>query len=319
MEDNIEKAIELYSGNKPLGLFVEKIDYNVRKMNEVFKDIEYLFKTDGVGNFEKLPEKAESRAKFAKLFKELNDYLEVAKVQDFRWDKKEYLVEVEEGDEKPEPVISVIEESDYVALLQRYSELKPNPTPPSGNEAKEEDIVYDLEGYLTEVHTGMIDSDYMQSKFEKYLKALYNGKKETIEKALEELHKTFAILSQEEQKFANILINDIQRGDVIVEENKSLRDYINEYQFKSQDDRVHRFSMALGLDEKMLRDIMDLKLNESNINEFNRFDNLKNTVDKKQAKDFLEKREGNKLSPPKVNVKLNNVLRKFILSGGFDI
>ena len=77
--------------------------------------------------------------------------------------------------------------------------------------------------------------------------------------------------------------------------------------------------MALGLDEKMLRDIMDLNLNESNINEFNRFDNLKNTVDKKKAKDFLEKREGNKLSPPKVNVKLNNVLRKFILSGGFDI
>ncbi len=116
------------------------------------------------------------------------------------------------------------------------------------------------------------------------------------------------------------------------------------YQFKSQDDRVHRFSMALGLDEKMLRDIMDLNLNESNINEFNRFDNLKNTVDKKQAKDFLEKREGNnrfdnlkntvdkkqakdflekregnKLSPPKVNIKLNNVLREFILSGGFDI
>ena len=319
MEENIEKAIELYSGNKPLGLFVEKIDYNVRKMNEVFKDIEYLFKTDGVGNFEKLPEKAESRAKFAKLFKELNDYLEVAKVQDFRWDKKEYLVEVEEGDEKPEPVISVIEESDYVALLQRYSELKPNPTPPSGNEAKEEDIVYDLEGYLTEVHTGMIDSDYMQSKFEKYLKALYNGKKETIEQALEELHKTFAILSQEEQKFANILINDIQRGDVIVEENKSLRDYINEYQFKSQDDRVHRFSMALGLDEKMLRDIMDLNLNESNINEFNRFDNLIKTVDKELAKKYLEEKEEKKLKPREVNIKKSQIIRKFILSGGFDI
>ena len=119
------------------------------------------------------------------------------------------------------------------------------------------------------------------------------------------------------------------KGDVIFpqkEEQIKISEYflrldnlISLHQFKSQDDRVHRFSMALGLDEKMLRNIMDLNLNESNINEFNRFDNLKNTVDKKQAKDFLEKREGNKLSPPKVNVKLNNVLREFILSGGFDI
>lgn len=37
-------------------------------------------------------------------------------------------------------------------------------------------------------------------------------------------HKTFATLSQEEQKYANIFLHDIQRGDVEVTVGKSLRD-----------------------------------------------------------------------------------------------
>ena len=31
------------------------------------------------------------------------------------------------------------------------------------------DVPYDIDGYLTEINTGKIDADYMNSKFEKYL------------------------------------------------------------------------------------------------------------------------------------------------------
>ena len=64
---------------------------------------------------------------------------------------------------------------------------------------------------------------------------------------------------------------------------------------------------------------MSLQLNSSNINEFGRYDDLKKTVDKAKAKAYFEKVEGTRIIPPKVNVKVDNLLRDFILNGGFEI
>ena len=69
----------------------------------------------------------------------------------------------------------------------------------------------------------------------------------------------------------------------------------------------------------MLREAVSLKLNESNLNEFGRFDKIVETVDKTKAKLFFENKEGIKLLPPKVNIKINKYLKEFILQGGFDI
>lgn len=142
---------------------------------------------------------------------------------------------------------------------------------------------------------------------------------EAIEQAEAELHKTFAMLSQEEQKYADIFLHDIQRGEVQVEVGKTLRDYIAEYQSKAKDDQIHKIVTAVGVNENMLRDIMSLKLNTNNINEFGRFDELKKTVDKGKAKQYFEALEGKKLIPSKVNIKIDNLLRNFILSDGVDI
>ena len=94
-------------------------------------------------------------------------------------------------------------------------------------------------------------------------------------------------MTQEEQKYANIFLHDIERGDVIVEDGKTLRDYITEYQYRAKDDQIHRFSSVFGLDEEKLRNMMSLNLTESTINEFGRFDELKKSVDKNKAKIFL--------------------------------
>ena len=77
--------------------------------------------------------------------------------------------------------------------------------------------------------------------------------------------------------------------------------------------------MALGLNEALLREAVALKLNESNLNEFGRFDKVVETVDKTKAKLFFEKKEGIKLLPPKVNIRINKYLKEFILQGGFDV
>ena len=209
-----------------------------------------------------------------------------------------------------------IDEKTYLILVLRYKELTGG-----GSTLGGDDVPYDLDGYITEIDTGLIDSEYMNSRFDKYIKLL-NGNgasREDIEKAETELHKTFAMLTQEEQKYANIFLHDIQRGDVEITSGKTLRDYINEYLLKAKNDQIHHVSVHLGVDEDKLRAIMSLKLVESNLNEFGRYDELRQTVDKKKAKDYFEKIEGIKIIPPKVMMKADILLREFILSGGFDI
>lgn len=311
MERNINAAVKLYSGDRPLGLFVQHLIYNLKQMNELFESITDLFADSGIENFEKLPDDTSACRKFAKDFNEFNSYLEAAKIQGFKWNVLSYV------DEETGEVIDVtIDENTYLILVLRYKELTGG-----GGGTGGDDVPYDLAGYITEIDTGLIDADYMNSKFDKYIKLLSveGTTKEAIEQAETELHKTFATLSQEEQKYANIFLHDIQRGDVKVAEGKSLRDYINEYLSKARNDQIHRISVAIGVDENMLRNVMGLKLNENNLNEFGRYDELKKTVDKAKAKEYFEKVEGTKIIPPKVNVKVDKLLRDFIINGGYEI
>ena len=133
------------------------------------------------------------------------------------------------------------------------------------------------------------------------------------------MHKTFATLTQDEQKYANIFLHDIQTGDVEAETGKTLRDYINEYMQKAKNDQIHKLADALGLDEKMLRDMMALRVDDATINEYGRLDSLSATVDKSKAKSYFEAIEGEKIPMFKVNMKVNTLLRSFIISGGHDI
>lgn len=311
MERNINAAVKLYSGDKPLGLFVQHLAENLKMMNELYEDISELFSNAGIENFEKLPSDVSVCRKFAKDFKELNSYLEAAKIQGFKWEVTSYT-----DDNTGEIIEMAFDEKTYLVLVLRYKELSGG-----GGGGTGDDVPYDLVGYITEIDTGLIDADYMNSRFEKYLKLLNleGASAEAVEQAETELHKTFATLSQEEQKYANIFLHDIQRGDVAITEGKTLRDYITEYLSKAKDDQIHRVAVALGVDEVKLRTIMSLRLNSTNINEFGRYDDLKKTVNKAKAKEYFEKIEGTKIIPPKVNVKVDNLLREFILGGGFEI
>ena len=311
MERNVNDAVKLYSGDRPLGLFVQHLAENLKQMNELFENISELFSNAGIENFEKLPDDIAVCRKFAKDFKEFNGYLEAAEIQGFRWDAPSYT------DEDTDEVVDVaFDENIYLVLVLRYKELSSGETGMGSD-----DVPYDLVGYITEIDTGRIDSDYMNSRFDKYIKLLSieGTTKEALEQAETELHKTFAMLSQEEQKYANIFLHDIQRGDVKVAEGKTLRDYINEYLSKAKNDQIHRVSVALDVDEDMLRNMMSLNLNESNLNEFGRFAELSNTVDKAKAKEYFEKVENTRIMPFKVKMKADNLLRNFILNGGYEI
>ena len=310
MQRNIDEAFKLYSGDKPLGLFADKLEYNLRKMNDLFDDTEAIFRSAGIDNFEKLPVDHTERGQFAKLFKRFNNYLEAARIQGFTWDKLSYEMKIN-GDK-----ITIdlhLDETTYLILALRYKELFSNGGVGSGSD----DVPYEIDSYLTEINTGFIDVNYMNSRFKKYLKALQDGAETAA--VLDELHKSFATLTQEEQKYANIFLHDVQNGDVIVDEGKTLRDYITEYMTRAKNDQIHCFATAIGVDETMLRDFMQLNVTEANVNEFGRFDKLKATVDRATVKAFLETFEGVAIKPFQINMKVDQVLRRFIFEGGFDV
>lgn len=314
MDENIKAAVKLYSGDKPLGLFVQRLDENLKQVNTLFSRISRLFSAAGIENFQKLPEETSERNQFVKLFNEFNRFLEASRVQGFSWKQNRYELPDEETG-KCFVVEVQVNEHTYNTLVTRYKELLPEPGTPG------DDVPYDLLGYITTIDTGKIDADYMNSRFVKYIRlARQTGvSEESRQEAREELHKTFASLTQEEQKVANILLHDMQRDDFVYEEGKTFRDYISAYLFKRDNEYIHELVSALGLDETLLRNLMGLHPSEKTINQYGRYDALVKTVNKEKARIYFESAEGQKIIPPKLALKVDNLLRAFILQGGFDI
>ena len=204
----------------------------------------------------------------------------------------------------------------FIILALRYKELF---TGSSGNTL--DNVPFEIAGYLTQIDTGVIDADFMNSRFDKFLKMLRQDgvDKDQLQLTLDDLHKSFASLTQEEQKYANIFLHDVQSGNATLESSKTFREYITEYQFKAKNAEINHISQAFGLDEVKLRNLMISGISEYNINEYGRFDDLKNTIDKTKTMEYFEKLEGAKIPAFKINIKVHNLLQKFIINGGFEI
>ena len=57
-----------------------------------------------------------------------------------------------------------------------------------------------------------------------------NGNQLEKEKALKELHNSFALLSNKEQKYAKLFLHALENGEVKLEDGKTFKDYITEYE-----------------------------------------------------------------------------------------
>ncbi len=306
MRRNVENAFNLYSGDKPQGLFANKLKENLDAMAFAFSRIVDVFEAEGIEGFVVLPKSLAARAQFAKLYRELSVHLKAAKIQGFTWEQLDY------GAYGLDTQITLpFDQRIYAILAQRYDDLSHGGSGVSG-----EDIPYDIDPYLTEVDTGRIDTDYMNSRFEKWLKAIDEG--EDAQRALEELHRSFAMLSQEDQRYAEMFLTDVQSGEVSVESGRTFREYIEEYRERTRSDRVSKFAAAFGLDVDLLREMLAQRVTEANINEFGRLDALKASADKEQARAFFEQQEGASVPAFRVSARLDQAIRSFVLNGEFE-
>ena len=161
----------------------------------------------------------------------------------------------------------------------------------------------------------------MNSRFEKWKKQLQdpNVDPKDLETTLEALHKSFAFLSQEDQKFANIFLHDVQTGDAELIPGMTFRDYIVSYKKHAKQEQIRKVVYYLGVSEKLLTDLMDAHVNRDKLNEYGRFDALKATVSAQKAQEYFSRIDGRKLPPFLVNNRVDKLLTDFILSGRCDI
>lgn len=321
MERNIEDAFALYAHGKPQGIFVTKLGHNIESMNLCYREIAYMFERAGIEDFASLPAEDSVRARFAREWRNLNAFLDAAKMQGFTWNKKRYKWTTEDG--KFHYATIAFDEATYYTLAQRYQELH-NGTGTGTGTGPTEDVPYEIEPYLVEIDTGLIDSAYMNSRFQKYLESFYNNDEaEVLDAVRKELHSSFAHLSAEDQKYANIFLNDIQQGRINRDEidpEKSLSDYIGDYRSAAKNDQIHRFAEAIGVNEDKLRHIIGLHLPDNTLNQGGHYSELVATLDKSKARTFLETLNGGStVLPFQVSAKADRLLRDFIARGGFDI
>ena len=300
MESNLKDAIELYSGNKAYEVYVDKLPEIIDFMNLKYASIKNIFESEGINDFSRLPKDKNAILMFASDFHAIYEKMYSAKIQDFSWEDSRLTFTKEI----------------YDVLLARYGEIERELSGSDSNVNLPFNLVQSI--HSTKLKT--IDSNYLDSKFKKYLLLLNieGTTQKEIDDALDELHRLFLTLSPEKQKVANDIIFEIKTGSLELDETKTLGDYINERLSSTRDTYINKLANSLGLNIDKLKKIMDSSRNESNMNEFGLFDDVRNTLDRDKAKKYYEDITGEKVSKFAIANKMDKLLATFILKDGFD-
>ena len=217
-----------------------------------------------------------------------------------------------DDDERQVTRTVAIDERTYRIMVQRYKELF------SAGGSADTSVPYDLAGHTIENDTERIDADYMELRFTKWLRALNSGDP-NLGAIANELHRSFAALSQEDQRHAQTLIHDIEYGRAVVEEGQTLRDCINAYAKRTENAQVAQVVDGFGVDRSALEELLRLRLTENNLNEFGRFDELATTIDASRAIQFLSEHGSSYASVFRAKMRVRTLLKDFVLEGGFDL
>lgn len=309
MEYNINEAVKEYSGNQPYMMFVDKLPQNIKNMNRLFDEIKDIFRINKIENFQTIPKEESSQKKFVACFNELYTCLNAAITQGFTWDKKTYY------DKEQGTYIDVdITEEEFKILLLRYNEIPPEGSGESGS------VLIDFNYNIVEQNS-KIDYDFMNANFDKFMKALLdeNASPDDIETLRSSLHKNFASLPADRQVIAEMIINDLENGDLKIVSEWDFNEYINAYSISKLDQQIDALVEFTGVNKEKIKELLSYKLTENNLNEYGRFDALKSSADVELLMQNLSAFKNKNVPKFKAILYLNKVLRKFILDEPFDI
>ena len=272
-----------------------------------------LFDKCGIENFTTTPDTEGDCAQFAKLFKQLSDKIESAQVQGFTWKQSKY------GPENglDETIEVAFDHDTYLVLAMRYREMFEG----GGGLGSGGEVPFEIDTHLTSIDTGFIDAQYMESRFTKWMMSLEQENVSEAEKQelLDDLHATFSMLRREDQVLAEVLIHDIQGGDMQLEPGMTFRDCLNQYRQRTEDGRIDSLVKAFGIDKNMLVELVREATGVSDPNTYGKLDALRETIDVDKAKRYFEEVTGAKWKTRHVRMRADTLITYFIVHGDFDL
>lgn len=302
MKENIEKAFKLYGDSNIKGLFVDKIKDNLQNLNKAFDEICSVFSNAGISDFSSLPSDDESIAKFAKAMKMLERYKNSAELQGFRLD------DVKNGVYECQNVEVRLNNEIYAKLIARYNDIVKMQSSRSGDKE-----IFEIDPHLSEGAIIKIDIDYINTHFKKLLKALSDGDIVDIENIKNDIHRSFGILSEEDQEFARTILADIENGKLKASE-LSFGDLLISYKNKNKDEHIKSVCENLGIDENSVKKLINERRDENNLNQNNDFENIIDKMDLDKAGAFLKECGKYIVSLRDVKSKAKNMVKNLILS-----
>lgn len=302
MQKNLEDALRLYCEGDTSGVVVASLDENIDAMNSIFAEIDRIFKTAKIEDFVCLPKDDSACQKFKKEFGQMKIRLNSAKLQGFAW-CNEYGAKL------------VFNEKTYKILEMRYQDL----THRSGTRGGVPGTGYNLPTILSEMAMDKIDSDYLESHFKIFVPTIIsNISEDEKDIAVENFKKELASLPSIQQHYAYQIIEDIKNGILVVEDSKTLAEYIQEYMAVDSSERIRKMANVFGLDSAAFEKIVTTSTNEKELNEHDRFNALLKTVDNEKANKFFLERDGVDLKGLKLKSQVNKELKEFILGKSED-
>lgn len=139
-----------------------------------------------------------------------------------------------------------------------------------------------------------------------------------VDAALKELHRSFSMLSQEEQRYAERFIHAVESGQAKLVPGKTFRDYITDYMKADEHARINRVVRRLGCYYALLKELLDRHATPSNIDDRGTFTELKKSVNKSKAEKFFRLVFKDDYVPLRLPIYSEDYLRDFIFSGGKD-
>ena len=103
-----------------------------------------------------------------------------------------------------------------------------------------------------------------------------------------------------------MFLHDVQSGDIKLDPNLTLSDYITTYKQKDANDKVLKVIKGLGLDGDLLRALLARKYTSENL-DLGRLNDLKETVDREKAKVYFNEERIFYL-----NIRIDEFLRELI-------
>ena len=317
MQDNLKEALRLYCEGDISGVIVKNIEENIEEIKSVYPTILKIFKDNNIDNFCRLPDKDADCQKFKKEFLYLKTLMNSIKLQGFKWNADcNTCIKSDDCPDKDDKEKCIYKlpytEDTYKVLEMRFADLAHR----NGGGNASSGFGFDLASIKSEMAMEKVDVDYLESHFRKVIPIIISNDISETEKddVIKKFEKELPKLSEIHQKYAREIISDIRQGTLIVEDEKTLMQYICEYIERDLDKTISDEAGLFGLNKQLLKEIYRTSSNERELNEHNRFERLKSSANLEKVIAKKKKKENKPCSEFSARVKLDTELKNFILS-----